>query len=389
MNLPHPSGGKLIFLVTEDWYFVSHRLELARKAREAGFEVLIATRVSDRGDTIRKEGFRLIPIGMKRKSANPFKELLAIGEIISIYRREKPDLVHHVAMKPIMYGSLAARITGVPCIVNAFAGLGFAFIGTSRRIRLIRKIVNAFFRQIIPTRGSRNIFQNHDDRDYLIRLGAVRGKPTVIIKGNGIPMEKFSKLDEPSGDPTFVLPGRMLWDKGVGDFVEAARILKLKGIRANFVLAGMVDRENPAYISGDKIREWEDEGCVRWIGHHKDIREVFRDCHVVVLPSYREGFPQALLEGAASGRALIATDVPGCREIVRDGENGILVPRNDPMALAGAMIRLIENPGLRRKMGENARNFSEREFSIGNISDQVISVYRDLLSQQGRVKAQR
>ena len=369
---------KLLFLVTEDWYFCSHRLPLARAAKAAGYEVVVATRIGRHADAISGEGFKLIPIGLRRRSHNPLRELAAILEIAGIYRRERPDLVHHVALKPVLYGSLAARLARVPAVVNALAGLGFVFASASLRARLLRPWVVGALRLLLDADGARLIVQNPDDRRMLVDHGVVAAARVRLIRGSGVDIRRFAPTPEPVGTPLVMLPGRLLWDKGVGEFVAAARLLKERGVAARFVLVGDGDPENPAAIPDEVLQAWRQDGVVECWGRREDMPEVLGSSHIVCLPSYREGLPKALLEAAACGRPIVATDVPGCREIVIDGSNGLLVPPRDAPALAAAIVRLLAQAKLRAEMGRRGRELVELEFSEEIVVAQTLAVYREL-----------
>lgn len=369
---------KLLFLVTEDWYFCSHRLPLARAAKAAGYEVVVATRVGAHAEAILAEGFKLVPIGLRRSSQNPWREIKAILEIAGIYRRERPDLVHHVALKPVLYGSIAARLTRVPAVVNALAGLGFVFASESLKARLLRPWVVGALRLLLDARGRVLIVQNPDDRRMLVEGGVVKPARVRLIRGSGVDIRRFAPTPEPVGTPLVVLPSRLLWDKGVGEFVAAARLLKAQGAEARFVLVGAGDPENPATIPDGTLEAWRAEGVVEWWGRREDMSAVLESSSIACLPSYREGLPKVLLEAAACGRPLVATDVPGCREIVIDGSNGLLVPVRDAPALADAIGRLLADPGLRVAMGRRGRELVEAQFSEERVVMQTLAVYREL-----------
>ena len=371
----HP---RLLYLITEDWYFWSHRLDLARAAREAGYDVIVATRVTHHGERIRGEGFQLEPLEMVRRSRNPFREVIAVAELVRLYRRVKPDVVHHVAMKPILYGSLAAWLTRVPSVINAFAGLGYAFM--DERNELLRWCVKTAFRTVLRVSHSVALVQNQDDQDRLVGEGVVPASRARIIAGSGIDVAVYSMQPSPSGIPVVVLPARMLWDKGVGEFVEAARRLKQKGVHARFILVGRRDEHNPAAIPEIRLKEWVQAGVVEWWGHREDMPAVYAAAMLVVLPSYREGLPKVLLEAAACGKAIVATDVPGCREIVRDRLNGLLVPPRDSTALAAAIEELLSDQALREVMGRRSRTRVLAEWSSPRITEQVLGLYRDMVT---------
>lgn len=369
---------KLLFLVTEDWYFCSHRLPPARAAQAAGYDIIVATRVGSRGSDITAEGFKLIPIDLQRRSRNPFRELAAIAQIAKIYLRERPDVVHHVALKPVLYGSLAASIVRGPAVVNALAGMGFLFSSTSRLASVLRALVSRFFRVLLNAGNNLLILQNPDDQAMLVDSGLVKAERVRLIRGSGVDVQRFSPSPEAQTIPVVMLASRMLWDKGVGEFVEAARLLRARGIVARFVLVGNGDPDNPASISESQLKEWHDSDVVEYWGHCEDMPATLAKAHVVCLPSYREGLPKVLLEAAACARPLIATDVPGCREIVRHGENGLLVTLLDVAGLAEAMARLLGNAELRRTMGQKGRMMVESEFSEMTVARQTLAIYHEL-----------
>jgi glycosyltransferase involved in cell wall biosynthesis len=372
---------RLLYLITEDWYFWSHRVDLARAARNAGYDVIVATRVTDHGDRIQEEGFQLEPLKLVRRSRNLFREVDAVAELVRLYRRVKPDVVHHVALKPILYGSLAAWLARVPAVINAFAGLGYTFM--DERNRLLRWCTKTALKTVLGFGHSVVLVQNRDDQDRLIGEGVVPVSQMRIIAGSGIDVARYSLQPQPPGTPVIVLPARMLWDKGIGEFVEAARWLKQKGAHARFILVGRRDEHNPAAIPETRLNQWVKEGVVEWWGHREDMPAVYAEAMLVVLPSYREGLPKVLLEAAACGKALVATDVPGCREIVRDRFNGLLVSPRDPLALAAAIQELLSDREVREVMGQRSRNRVIAEWSCPQIAEQVLALYRDMRKVSG------
>lgn len=369
---------KLLFLVTEDWYFCSHRLPPARAAQTAGYDIVVATRVANRGAEITAEGFRLVPIGLRRRSRNPFREIAAIAEIVQLYRRERPDIVHHVALKPVLYGSLAALLVRRPAVVNALAGMGFLFTSSSRLATLLRTVVSRVFRVLLNAGRNVLILQNPDDVAMLVSGGLVTASRVRLIRGSGVDIERFRPTPEPAGSPVVMLASRMLWDKGVGEFVGAAGALRARGIAARFVLVGDGDADNPASIPDAQLKAWHDSGVVQCWGRCDNMPAALAEAHIVCLPSYREGLPKVLLEAAACARPLVATDAPGCREIVRDGENGLLVPLRDAASLANAIERLVGDRALRLRMGEKGRQMVESEFSEEKVAQQTLAVYREM-----------
>ena len=372
---------KILFLVTADWYFWSHRLPIARAASDQGFEVIIATSVQEHGYLIEREGFKLIPIRLKRSSKSPLREIISIIELIGIYRRERPHIVHHVAMKPVLYGSLAARLSGVPYVVNALAGMGYVFSSDQPMARLLRPAIGKAFRVLLSSDRSRLILQNKDDCAMFVRKRFINGERIRLIRGSGVDTAVFSATPEPAGIPLVMLASRMLWDKGIGEFVEAARQIKNRGIDARFVLVGDTDPHNPSAIPNEQLTAWHKECVIEWWGRRDDMPAVLAQAHIVCLPSYREGLPKVLLEAASCGRPIVATDTPGCREVVRNGENGLLAPVRSTVDLADAISSLIENKELRQKMGARGREIVVSEFAIEKVISETMTVYKELLKQ--------
>jgi glycosyltransferase involved in cell wall biosynthesis len=366
---------KLLFVVTEDWYFVSHRLPLAIAASEAGFNVVVATRVRKHAEKIQEAGIGLIPFEMSRRVGNPLRELMAL---FLLYRRERPDIVHHVALKPVLYGSIAACMSHLPAQVNAVAGLGWLFISRSRLARLISPTIRWMLARLLSAPRCRVIVQNPDD-DNLLRQAGVPQSRLRMVRGSGVDTSAFSPAPKPPEPICVVMATRILWDKGVGEFVEAARSLKLTVPEVRFVLVGEPDLDNPASVPEMTLKAWNKENVVEWWGHSDDIAKVFQMAHVVCLPSYREGLPKVLIEAAACGKPIVTTDVPGCREVVRDGNNGLLVPVRDSRALASALLRLIENSELRTEMGRRSREIALAEFSSEHIIAQTLDIYKELV----------
>ena len=368
---------KLLFVVTEDWYFVSHRLALAAAAQAAGFEVVVATRVGRHGEAIRAAGLRLVPFGLARTYGNPIREILAL---VRLYRRERPDIVHHVALKPIMYGAVAARLARVPAQVNAVVGLGWLFTSAKGVMRLIRPAARWTLALLLRTRSSLTIVQNPDDRALLIRSHLPESR-IRLIRGAGVDTRVFAPAPEPAGPVCVVLAARMLWDKGVGEFVEAARLIRQAGIQARFALVGDPDNDNPASVPEATLRSWHGQDGIEWWGRRDDMPSVYHAAHIACLPSYyREGLPKVLLEAAACGRPLITTDAPGCREVVQDGDNGILVTPRDAQSLARAIGKLIEDEKLRRTMGKRGREIILKDFSSELVVRETLGIYRELVA---------
>lgn len=376
------SRSKLLYFISEDWYFCSHRLPLALAAQDAGYDVAVVTHVNNYGEAIRRAGIRLIPFNLSRRGMNLLSELAMLARLIVLYRKEKPDLVHHVAMKPVLYGSLAARLSGVPRVVNALAGLGYVFTSDQLMARLLRPVIGSAFRGLLNSRRSRLILQNQNDRAMFIRKRFINEERIRLIRGSGVDTAVFSPTPEPSGIPVVMLASRMLWDKGIKEFVEAARQLEARGVDARFVLVGDTDPHNPSAIPKEQLTAWHTEGVIEWWGQREDMPTVFSESHIICLPSfYGEGVPKVLIEAAASGRPIVTTNMPGCREIVKNGENGLLVPVRSTAELADAIQSLIENPELRQKMGARGREIVVSEFAVGKVVSETMTVYEELLKQ--------
>lgn len=368
---------KLLFFVTEDYYFVSHRLALALAAKADGYDVCVVTRVRESGDVIRRSGLRLIPFENARSGLNPFTELRTLCRLVLLYRRERPDLVHHVAMKPVLYGTIAARFTRPSAVINAVAGMGWLFTSGTGLARWLKPLVRRALRYVLSTGMA--IVQNPDDARLLTQLGVPESRVRRVA-GSGVDLQQFRPEPVPDGVPVVVLPARLLWDKGVGEFVAAARLLRQNGVAARFLLAGEPDPLNPASIPSADILRWVAQGWVEHLGWVPDMPQLLAQCHLVCLPSYREGLPKSLIEAAAAGKPIVTTDVPGCREVVRDGDNGLLVPPGNSCALADALARLIENPRLRQDMGARGRLLAEQEFGLEAVIRQTLEIYHEVVA---------
>jgi glycosyltransferase involved in cell wall biosynthesis len=290
--------------------------------------------------------------------------------------------VHHFALKPVVYGGLAARMRKEVSCVHSIVGLGLAFTGRHWTMRFVRRLLLPLLRMVLTRKASTSIFQNQDNLNDFVRWETVREDQAVLIRGSGVDTEQFVPCPEPDGVPVVILPGRMLWEKGVQEFVAAAEILRAQGVTARFVLVGEPDIGHTTSIPLAQLREWNESGVVEWWGQQENMPEVLARSHVVCLPSYGEGVPRALIEAASSGRAIVASDVPGCREVVRHGENGFLIPAYNAAALASALATLIQDGSLRVRMGSRGREIALREFAEQLVITQVLAVYRDLLGPQ-------
>ncbi|HEY2823632.1 MAG TPA: glycosyltransferase [Candidatus Acidoferrum sp.] len=380
-----PSGSpsakpRILFVDNDVNTFYSYRIELALAARDAGFEVHVAAPEGKAAEILRSEGLRYHPIPMTRSGLAPWKEFSTISSLFRLYRRVRPDLVHHLRLKPVLYGGLAAYGARVPAVVGLLTGLGYVFIAESRRALVMRKLVVLSCKVAFRHSNQRIVFQNPDDQGVFIQNKILPAAQTVLIKGSGVDVHTYVPTPEPEDIPVVVLASRMLRDKGVIEFVEAARELREAGVSARFVLVGETDPGNPTAISAEQLRSWSDEGVVEWWGHQSDMRKVLGQSNIVCLPSLREGVPKVLIEAAACGRAIVTTDAPGCREIVREGENGLLVPVRNSKALADALKLLIESAPLRALMAAKGREIAVAEFSVERVVNETLGVYRELLA---------
>lgn len=370
---------KLLITLTEDWAFLSHRLPTAYAARDAGFDVVVVSRMGDERKRIEALGFRTVPWAIRRESLNPFSELSALFDLVRIYKSERPDVVYHVAIKSIMYGSIAARLVGVQHTVNLFSGLGVVFISEAPKFRLIRVLVKPLLRWAMAPETTRMQVQNPDDLALLNDLGISTARKSDIVPGSGLDLENFPATPEPQTDTIkTMLVSRMLWDKGIGELIEAARLLKARSVQLDIVLVGAPDSANPASISQEQLKAWVDEGLVTWLGHRSDVPALIAQSHIAVLPSYREGMPRSLMEAAAIGRPLVAFDAPGCRDLVHDNANGLLVPFKDVPALADALERLAKDGDLRHRLGRQARRDIERTYSADAIRTKLKTIFEHL-----------
>jgi glycosyltransferase involved in cell wall biosynthesis len=370
---------RLLFVVNDAAFFVSHRLPLALAAQRGGYEVHVATPQGPGVIEIELHGISHHAISLARSGKEPIAELGSMWAMFRLFRRVKPDLVHLVSIKPVLYGGIAARLARVRAVVAAVSGLGFVFIRPGPSGDRIRFVVARLYRFALRATNLRVICQNLDDREALVELGAVTPEKVVIIRGSGVDVSLYKAELEPEGIPVITMAARLLVDKGVFEFVEAARLLKAKGVIARFWLVGDPDPGNPASIGEATIETWKKEGCVELLGSRQDIPSVFARSSVVSLPSYREGLPKVLLEAAACGRPVVTCDVPGCRDAIEAGVTGLLVPARDANSLAIAIRELIEDEPIRRRMGRAGRQLAEREFAIEKIVDEHLAVYETLM----------
>ncbi len=376
---------RILYLVSEDWYFVSHRLPMARAAQAAGYEVHVATRVGNCGPLIKGEGFNLQSIAWHRGSLNPFRFVATILETRRLYKQLRPHLVHHVALVPSVVGSIAAL--GLPMEkLNAFAGLGYIFTSSTAKARVVRLFAAPLLRWLLNRSNTTVLVQNPDDRSAAMRLG-VPPERIALVPGSGVDVDILMPLPEPPDPFTIGFVGRLLDDKGVRTLVHAHEILAQRGVSVRALLAGAPDPSNPASIPEHILNGWRNRPNLVLLGQIDDVRTVWAQAHVGVLPSRREGLPKSLLEAAACGRPIIATDVPGCREIARQGVNALLMPPDDAPALADAIETLMKDRDLRLRFGRASRTLVIDEFSSSRIGRQIVSLYARLLAGATTIKS--
>lgn len=376
---PAPRHPVLLYLLNDGPFFVSHRLPIALAAQQEGYDVHLAA-PGGCPPEVAAAGIPFHAIRMSRSGANPLAELRSLIDVFALFRRLKPDLVHAVTIKPVLYGGLAARAARVPAFVAAVSGLGAVFLARGPLAAVRRVLVRRLYRSALRHRRLRVIFQNPEDRNGFVAAGIVAAADTCLFRGSGVDLTLYPETPEPEGPVTFTLASRLLRDKGVLEFVEAARLLKARSVPTRFQLVGAPDPGNPASLTAAELSEIASAGHLELLGHRSDMPAVLAQSHVVVLPSYREGLPRVLAEAAAAGRAVITADVPGCRDAVVPGETGLLVPARDAAALAAAMQRLVEDPALRRRLGDAGRHLAEREFNVELVVESHLQRYRDLVA---------
>jgi glycosyltransferase involved in cell wall biosynthesis len=369
---------KIILVANTDWYLYNFRLSLARELRNRGWEVILVSPGGRFVSPLKAEGFQWMEWRLNRRTFAPWNELAAFLAILRIYRRARPDLVHHFTIKPVLYGSLSARLANIPAVVNSITGLGYLFLQKDLTARILRQAALLLYRPALQRECTRVIFENESDRHFFIGEGLVRAEDSVVIEGVGVDVERFKPSPEPGGPIVVVLPARLLWDKGVGDLVEAARQLNLGG-NVRICLVGEPDPGNPATVEQTDLERWQAEGLVELWGFQANMADVYAKCHIVCLPSHGEGLPTALIEGAACARPIVTTDVPGCRDVVTHGKNGLVVSPSDPVALANGLRTLVDNPEMRQKMGAAGRQMVLQRFSNERILSETLAAYNQVL----------
>jgi glycosyltransferase involved in cell wall biosynthesis len=378
------SPARLLYVVSEDWAFLGHRLPMARAARDAGFEVHVATKVTDRAPEIAAENFIVHPVPFTRGGISPLALCATIGALRRTYRRIEPAIIHAVSAQAIVLALIAAVGRRVS-IISGFTGLGYVFTANAAKAKALRTALGAAFRLMFDRDRMIALVENRDDPAVLTSLGIPKAS-IVVGRGSGVDVTRVLPLPEPAGEPTVAFVGRLLDDKGIRTLVAAHRILRAQRSNVQLLIAGTPDPANPTSVSADEASSWNNEPGIMWLGHVNDVSTVWARSHIAVLPSRREGLPVALLEAAAYGRPLIATDVPGCREVVINGITGLLVPVDDAAALAGAINTLVQASSMRVQFAAAARQLVVSHFSADIVGQQMVELYRNLLAQRPSAK---
>jgi len=371
---------RVLFVVNDARFFVTHRLALARGVREAGYDVHVATPPTEgAARVIQDASFPVHLLSIDRQGINPVRELVVLSELVRLYARLRPDIVHHVTVKPVLYGTLAARVTRVPAVVNAISGLGrlFAFESSVGRVRV--GVMHALYRMLLRHPNMYAIFQNESDRTRLIQARIASAATSTVVPGSGTELRRFTPSGKADMPPIVLLPARILRQKGVYEFCDAARKLNSEGLDARFAIAGDVAGNRDA-LSARELGELRKEGIVELWGWVDDMPSAMNRASIICLPSYHEGLPKALIDGCAAGRPIVATDVPGCRAVVQHGINGFLVPVKDSVALADALRLLLSDGELRRRFGTAARQIAEGRFDVASVIAATTGIYSTLLS---------
>jgi len=370
----------ILFVVNVDWFFISHRLVIAEAVIKRGYKVYVAAKNTGQKEIIEQKGIHFINLDITRSGLNPIKELKLVFSLYKIYSCIKPDIIHHITLKPVLYGSLVSKFFKSPKIVNAISGLGYNF--TENRNGIASFIMIKLMQYGFNRKGLEFIFQNNDDFNDLFQKNVLTRRSHIhFIKGSGVDLNLFNhKYFSPTNVIKVLFPSRMLWDKGVYELYKSTIELKEKYInRIQFILVGSADSENRAGVSKEFMNNWQDGHYVKWLGYQKEMTSIYQDSHIVVLPSYREGLPKSLIEACAAGRAIITTNAIGCKECVEDGKNGIVIPLKNYVELSKAISFFVENPSQIANMGKYGRKKAENEFDIKLVIDKHLRIYEELI----------
>ena len=370
---------RLLFIVNVDWFFVSHRLQIALEAIKQGYEVHIATTIINKLEFLESNGMIVHPLNLHRSRSGVGTIISEFVEIYSIIRLVAPDIIHLVTIKPVLFGGIAARLAGVSAVVSAVSGLGFVYVDKGLVAIVRRLAISLLYRLALRHPNQRIIFQNVDDQSQLTQL--VKNSPdnSLLIHGSGVELSHYVQKPLPDGLPVVLLASRLIADKGVREFVAAAELINCSTIHARFVLVGDIDLLNPTSIQQKELDQWKINSVVELWGYCDNMAEVLASATIIVLPSsYGEGLPKILIEAAACGRAAITTDVPGCRDAIEDGVTGVLVPLGDAEALAIAISSLLDDPLRCLKMGQAGRRRAEKMFDDRQVVGEHMRIYEEL-----------
>lgn len=371
---------KILYVCNVDWFFISHRLPIAIAAQNSGLEVHVACHLTNKVKDLELLGFTVHKLDIQRSGTSIIHELKTLFSLFNIVKNISPDLMHVITIKPVLYAGLIARILSIPTVASV-SGLGFVFIAEGFKNSVLRYCVTKFYRLSLNSPYTKVIFQNATDLDLFLLNGITSLSRSIIIRGSGVDLQLYNVSREPDGDPIVILLARLLLDKGVNEFVEAAKILKEKGVNCTLVLAGDID-DNPKSLTKHQIEQWVSNRLIEYWGFSSDVNQTYSKCHIAVLPSYREGLPKSLIEAAACGRAVVTTDVPGCRDAIIPNKTGLLVPVKNSLALAEAIEKLCVDENLRREFGKFGRQLAEEAFDIQS----VIRIHLNLYNEMSEIK---
>jgi glycosyltransferase involved in cell wall biosynthesis len=367
---------KLLFIVNVDWFFISHRLPIALAAKKEGYEVHVACGMTDKQSYLDELGLITHSLNLSRGSTGITQEIKSLIDIKNVLKNTQPDIIHFVTIKPVLYGGIVARFMHLKNKVFAISGLGYVFTSDSLKTSVLKFFIVQLYKIAIGTKNSKVIVQNTNDKDLLINYNIIKKEQAILIRGSGVKISAYPYKQEPSDTPMIVMASRLLKDKGVMEFIDAARILLATNINAKFALYGDIDEHNPASLNKDELAKIKTENIVEVYGHVQNIAHIFSNAHIIVLPSYREGLPKVLIEAAASGRAVVTTDVPGCRDAIDAEKTGLLVKVKDSQSLANAIKKLIQDRSLRISMGDAGRALAKSEFTIEKVIATHLSIYQ-------------
>ena len=368
---------KILFVVNVDWFFLSHRLPIAIAAKAEGYEVHIACQLTEKGSGIHNYGFHIHELPIGRSSASLSQELKTLLAIRKLVKSIKPDVIHSVTIKPVLYTGLVTRFSNVARVAS-ISGLGFIFIAEGFKAAIVRWIIGFVYKLALRRLRTKVIFQNPTDQELFVSSGIIKSNQALLVPGSGVDLDEYHFSPEPDGMPVVMLLARLLVDKGVLEFVEAARILKVQGLECRMVLVGDID-ENPKSVSQSQLSSWVEGGVIEHWGYSDHVSDTYAKANIVVLPSYREGLPKSLIEAAACGRAVITTDVPGCRDAITPEVTGLLVQAKDSDSLAYAIAKLSADATLRASFGKAGRELAESEFDVGLVVDKHLTLYQELI----------